>query len=114
MKFSKVNDTLVSGKVLLRVESSENDGDNYSTEEVLLDSLSAAENIVSVLKKHKGFGNGEWNPDCDDKERDIISNYVGHECYGGEVRVLESIELVTFSIVGDDIVKTTSRVDLYD
>lgn len=112
MKFSKVNETIVSGNTLLRVTSWENDGDNYRTEEVLLDNMNRVEEIVAALKKHKGFGNGEWNPNCTAQEHGIIGDYVGFECYSGEVRVLESIDVITFTIDGDNIIKTTSRVDL--
>lgn len=112
MKFTKVNDTVLSGQVLLRVESCENDGDNYRWEEALLGSMSEAEVVVNILKEHKDFGNGEWNPACSEKERDIIGDWVGYECYEGYVRVLKSIELVTYDIIGDQIVKTTKRVDL--
>jgi hypothetical protein len=114
MKYIKTNDTVVSGKVLLRVESWENDGDNYRTEEVLLENMERAEEIVNILKKHKGYGNGEWNPECTRSDKDIIGDYVGYECHGGEVRVLESIELITFDIVGLDIIKAVHRVDLYE
>lgn len=112
MKFTKVNDTVLSGMVLLRVQSSENDGDNSRWEEALLGSMLEAETLVNILKKHKKFGNGEWNPDCSGKERDIIGDWVGFDCYGDYVRVLESIEIVTYDVIGDQIVKTTKRVDL--
>ena len=77
MKFTKVNNTIVSGKVLLRMESWENDGDNHQTVEAHLDNIEHAEQIISVLRKHKRFGNGEWNPNCSAKERDIIGDWVG-------------------------------------
>lgn len=112
MKFTKVNDTVLSGQVLLRVESWENDGDNYKWNEALLGSMLEVETLVNILKKHKKFGNGEWNPDCSKKERDIIGDWVGYECYDDYVRVLESIEIVTYDVIGDQIVKTTKRVDL--
>lgn len=112
MKFTKVNDTVLSDKVLLRVESSEGDGDNSRWEEALLGSMLEAETLVNILKKHKKFGNGEWNPDCSEKERDIIGDWVGFDCYGDYVRVLDAIELVTYDVIGDQIVKTTKRVDL--
>lgn len=112
MKFTKVNDTVLSDRVLLRVESWEGDGDYSRWEESLLDSMLEAEALVNILKKHKGWGNGSWNPDCSMKERDIIGEWVGYDPYNGDVRVLEAIEFVTYDVIVDQIVKTIKRVDL--